>query len=907
MRLRPTPTPSFFCSSGHVWRTAATPQSIFAAMEELLDFFQSTIPWVCKQVTELGLKRRDNRLGKLGGELCILEHELRSCTNKNIYPKLATISELVNLACFGDTKRSSSLEALRQFAVLDRPNYTSTLNPLVSDIHDSLVGFVSDGSRYSLLLRLISDVLVDINIDDTAADEHWRGRISHEPNCPTHVSNTLYTQLEIYSVCACNDEHLKRTHVRLDPEHDLQEGSDMIFDFLFIASSSMSRQTPSSVDIRWKEAKISVSRNQLSEKRKGVTLNVRDTRLSQDVHRRQVLSKCVRTVQHGEFCKLIRGRGNGLVWFHLRDGNLSVEDRVHNTKPRIMLPLQGTPLGQWLQGVSRISKRMKVVLAYTVARSVWQYYNSYWMISPWTHENLHFLQEKDTVTDNIQQRIFFVTKLATPGIEMQDFLTDDDLCHIYPNILALGVVLIEIATGSPFETDTVPYSWNGETLNDYYEWACAKASGGQLRNLIHPIYEDVVNTCLNEELFRDGPLDISNHSETIEVRRSRLYEQVVQPLEELYRAYHRDNLDFQGIAASDPLDAEPLKLPNVPETVIQSTNDMKPTVAVFCALPREADAVAALFDEVQTRKTYARQNGDNNAYTLGRIGRHNVVLVHMGGLGKMIASQAATCAKLSYPSIKLALVVGICGGLPFGENNAEVILGDVVISNGIVQYDLGRQNHNSFETRAGHEVHRQPTPSLRSLLSKLRTAGPRENLQSLTSRNLGKLLEQSELSNAVYPGSAQDELFPADYTHKSRMASHCLQADATAHKNNQISTSEADLSCNQLSCDKQKLLSRKRLKAAAQSNLPPQPIVHIGPVGSGDTVMQSGQHRDDIARKHGLVAFEMEAAGICDTFPSLVIKGVCDYADSHKNKVWQGYASCTAAACMKAFLDEWSG
>ncbi|KAL4966121.1 uncharacterized protein BDV14DRAFT_199255 [Aspergillus stella-maris] len=873
-------------------------------MDELLDLFHSTIPWVCKQATELGLRRRDNRLGKLGGELFILDQELRSCTNENIYPKLTTISELVTLACFGETKRSSSLDALRQFAVLDRPNNTSTSDPLVSVTHRSLVRFVSDVSKYSILLRLISDVLADINVDETAADEHWHGRLSHEPNCPTHVSNALYTQLETYSVCACNDEHLKRTHVRLDPEHDLQEGSDMIFDFLFIASSSISRQTPSSVDIRWKEAKISVSRNQVSKKRRSVTLNLGDTRHSRDIHRQHALSKCLRTVQRGEFCKLIRGRGNGPVWFHVRDGNMSVENRVHNTKSRIMLPVEGTPLKQWLQDDNRIPKRMKVVLAYTVARSVWQYYNSYWMTSPWTHENLHFLQEQDIVTDSIKPRIFFVTKLVTPGIQMQDFLTDDDLCHVYPNILALGVVLIEIATGNPFETDSVQYSWDGKTLNDYYDWACAKASGGQLRNLIHPIYEDVVNTCLDEELFRDGPLDVSNHSETIEVRRSHLYEQVVQPLEKLYKAYHRDNWD----AAIDPLHVEPLKVPNVPETVIQSTDDTKPTVAVFCALHREADAVAALFDEVRTRKTYAKQEGDDNAYTLGRIGRHNLLLVHMGGLGKGIASHAASCARTSYPDIKLALVVGICGGLPFGENNAEVILGDVVISNGIVQYDLGRQNHDSFNARAGHEVHRQPPPQLRSLLSKLRTARPRENLQSSTSRNLRKLLEQSELSNASYPGSAQDELFPAEYPHKSRMASHCLQleADTATHRNGQISIPDTDLSCNQLSCDKQRLLSRKRLQIATQSNGPPQPRVHIGPVGSGDTVMKSGQHRDEIARKHDLVAFEMEAAGVCDIFPSLVIKGVCDYADSHKNKVWQDYAACTAAACMKAFLDEWS-
>ena len=74
----------------------------------------------------------------------------------------------------------------------------------------------------------------------------------------------------------------------------------------------------------------------------------------------------------------------------------------------------------------------------------------------------------------------------------------------------------------------------------------------------------------------------------------------------------------------------------------------------------------------------------------------------------------------------------------------------------------------------------------------------------------------------------------------------------------------------------------------------------------GDTVMKSGSHRDEIAKRDGIIAFEMEGAGVWDYFPSIVIKGVCDYADSHKNKQWQPYAAATAAACTKAFLEGWS-
>ena len=39
-----------------------------------------------------------------------------------------------------------------------------------------------------------------------------------------------------------------------------------------------------------------------------------------------------------------------------------------------------------------------------------------------------------------------------------------------------------------------------------------------------------------------------------------------------------------------------------------------------------------------------------------------------------------------------------------------------------------------------------------------------------------------------------------------------------------------------------------------------------------------------------------------DTFPCVVIRGICDYADSHKNKIWQPYAAATAAAYAKELL-----
>ena len=68
-------------------------------------------------------------------------------------------------------------------------------------------------------------------------------------------------------------------------------------------------------------------------------------------------------------------------------------------------------------------------------------------------------------------------------------------------------------------------------------------------------------------------------------------------------------------------------------------------------------------------------------------------------------------------------------------------------------------------------------------------------------------------------------------------------------------------------------------------------------------VMKSASERDRAsAQLGGVLCFEMEAAGLMNTFPCLVIRGICDYSDSHKNDKWQPYAAGIAAAYAKEVL-----
>jgi nucleoside phosphorylase len=81
-----------------------------------------------------------------------------------------------------------------------------------------------------------------------------------------------------------------------------------------------------------------------------------------------------------------------------------------------------------------------------------------------------------------------------------------------------------------------------------------------------------------------------------------------------------------------------------------------------------------------------------------------------------------------------------------------------------------------------------------------------------------------------------------------------------------------------------------------------RPLLHYGNIASGNEVMRDGRMRDRIAQQEGVICFEIEAAGLMDSFPCIVIRGICDYADSHKNKRWQLYAAATAAAYARELL-----
>lgn len=347
-------------------------------------------------------------------------------------------------------------------------------------------------------------------------------------------------------------------------------------------------------------------------------------------------------------------------------------------------------------------------------------------------------------------------------------------------------------------------------------------------------------------------------------------------------------------------------------------------IAVICALQIEADAVEDMFDEDWEKDhKYPELQNDPNTYTMGRIGEHNVVLAHMPGIGKANSANVAGSFRMSFPEIRLGLVVGICGGMPFIREHpnpsepreVDVFLGDVIISTEVFQYDLGHQfSDTHIPTDTIQNMLGRPNPKIRSFLRKMGGIKGRARLEHKTRDYLDNMLEKKGFEKWKYQGVEKDILYKSDYLHKHRQPKGC---DCTKSEDSVCQKARRELTCEDLECSSEpSVIRRTRLKEVAddapnqanasnKSAMEPSPHVHFGKVASGDSVVKSATHRDELAESHEIIGFEMEGAGAWDSMPIVVIKSVVDYADSHKSYLWQKYGAACGAACMKAVMSEW--
>ncbi|KAL2683328.1 hypothetical protein Neosp_007798 [[Neocosmospora] mangrovei] len=305
------------------------------------------------------------------------------------------------------------------------------------------------------------------------------------------------------------------------------------------------------------------------------------------------------------------------------------------------------------------------------------------------------------------------------------------------------------------------------------------------------------------------------------------------------------------------------------------------TVGWVCALTCEYVAAQEFLDEEHDPPESLQPN-DSNDYTLGRVGRHNVVIAVLpdGEYGTATAASVATSMLNSFPNVRIGLMVGIGGGAPSPTN--DVRLGDIVVSapreangvtyGGVFEYDFGKtiQDQAFQETRFLN----QPPTTLRAAVRGLQAQYARKGHQ--LGQAVSNVISKNPMLQEEYsrPNSSMDVLFRSDFTHDSRgCAEFCTK-------------------------DPSRLVAR-RLRTVYHD----KPAIHYGIIASANQLMKDAITRDRLAKEKNVLCFEMEAAGLMNDFPCLVIRGICDYSDSHKNKQWQGYASMAAAAYAKDLLN----
>lgn len=303
------------------------------------------------------------------------------------------------------------------------------------------------------------------------------------------------------------------------------------------------------------------------------------------------------------------------------------------------------------------------------------------------------------------------------------------------------------------------------------------------------------------------------------------------------------------------------------------------TVGWICAISTEQVAAQLFLDEMHEDPDDLSAH-DYNSYVLGRVEKHNVVIGVLPDreYGTSTATAVAKDMLHSFPNIRIGLMVGIAGGAPSQKH--DIRLGDIVVSvpgegeGGVFQYDYGKvMEGERFQTTG---FLNQPPPLLRTTVASLKSKY--EIRDHGFDAAINRLLQKNPRLQQRYkrPEPSKDRLYRPGVLHQGNKDTDC------------------EVSCG----TDPKILISRRPRTRDEDN----PAIHYGLIASANSLMKDSTVRDRLSAENGVLCFEMEAAGLMNQFPCLVVRGICDYSDTHKNKEWQGYAAMVAAAYAKDLL-----
>ncbi|KAF3113191.1 hypothetical protein TWF706_010178 [Orbilia oligospora] len=302
------------------------------------------------------------------------------------------------------------------------------------------------------------------------------------------------------------------------------------------------------------------------------------------------------------------------------------------------------------------------------------------------------------------------------------------------------------------------------------------------------------------------------------------------------------------------------------------------TVGWLCAVSEvELPAAMQMLDVFHDDPYDPVPRNDDNAYTFGSINGHNVVIACLppNSPGNVSAARLVAPLSQSFTNMKVHLFVGIGAGIPRTPSTTDakknIHLGDVVVgwpaetgSPVIVQYDFryAESSDVSVQRLLGHD--QTPDRRLLNVLGKLLA-------EYSVKRTQFPKVEEILNEDFQHPGLEHDKLYKSEYAHP-----------------------EGKPDCS--NCDSNHLVDRPKRQTKDF-------VFHRGTILSGNSFVGGADFRDKLANVYNTaLCIEMEASGVIDQTRCLVIRGICDYADTHVNRMWQRYAAGTAAVFAKQFL-----
>ncbi|KAB8272424.1 hypothetical protein BDV30DRAFT_239508 [Aspergillus minisclerotigenes] len=666
----------------------------------------------------------------------------------------------------------------------------------------------------------------------------------------------------------------------------------------------------------------------------------------------QFICKSIRTGHIGQVFRFNFVLDNEKLWQHRTSERHRSSERMESVT---LYQLLSAGLSEW-------SAVDKLVLALILGYSLFYFYDGSWLGGRWTRHNIVFF----TKAGSIPLQPFLRFSRSKSALESQH-MDENGFLHRYPSILEFGVTLLEVDLGRSLESvpscikeitsiddqyakacdvfkKRRPYIWSKhyrEAINAclYEDFSSAESECAErFRNriyetIVRPLEEELHNSCqefislemldtkapsmnlgstaIIPSLHKSPPT--SSVSNTRNLQKTGTDEQNKTDRlrkRQNHRAKFSPSLNSSRSRSSPrlPSPTQPLSRPSSGSTASRPSHRDGFEIAVICALKAEYDAVALLFDEYWDDEgdPYGRAPGDENTYLTGKIHKHAVVLVLLPGMGKVNAARAAANFRSSYRGIRLALLVGICGGVPKDSEGRDILLGDVVISTQVIEYDLVRRfPDRPRRKRDLGDSHGRASTGIRGFVGTLQTKFQSQRLESRTIHYLADLQSKVQTTEYEYPGASNDRLFQSTYRHRHHHEGRCSICSRCNEKAHPVCDEALTSSCSTLRCDQRYLVPRDRLRRQTLDTRRSNLVIHFGAIASGDSVMRSGEDRDEIAQMENVIAFEMEGSGVWDFLPCIVIKGVCDYADCHKNKDWQSFACATAASAMKSVLERY--